>query len=77
MSTLLDRETTTVTTDSGDHDRFAHYFSKKDLDAAFLDGKEITAICGKKDIPTRDFTKYPVCGTCKDIFNGLPAGDAS
>ena len=71
--TVLDKETTTITTDAGDHDRFAHYFKKSDIEATFMDGVEITALCGKKDRPTRDFMKYPVCGTCKDIMEGLPA----
>lgn len=73
MSTLLDDKTEekVSTTDDGDHDRFAHYFKKSDLDKAFFDGVEITAICGKKDIPTRDFQKYPVCPTCKDIYETL------
>lgn len=68
-------ETTTTITEDGDHDRFAHYFRRADLDAAFLEGAVITAICGKQDTPTRDFTKYPVCPTCKDIYEGLPEGD--
>lgn len=70
MSTLLENDTITIT-NTGEHDRFAHYFRKHDLDKAFLQGKEIKAICGKKDVPTRDFTKYPVCGTCKEIYQRL------
>lgn len=62
----------TQTTDAGDHDRFAHYFHKKDLDAVWLDGQEITAVCGKKDLPTRDPNKFPVCPTCKEIVHALP-----
>lgn len=77
MSTLTDEEVRVVTTDEGDHDRFAHYFARKDLEAAFLDGKTITALCGKKDTPTRDFTKFPLCGTCKDLYEGLPVGGKS
>lgn len=58
-------------TDNGDHDRFAHYFKKEDLGRAFLEGEEITALCGKKDVPTRDFTKFPVCPTCKETYESL------
>jgi hypothetical protein len=72
--TTLEKEV--VTTDAGDHDRFAHYFRKSDLESAFFDGVEITALCGKKDVPTRDFTKYPVCDSCKEVIEGLPAGPA-
>lgn len=70
--TVLDKEL--VTTDDGDHDRFAHYFRKSDLAAAFFDGTPIEAACGKWDVPTRDFTKYPVCQTCKEKYEDLPAG---
>jgi hypothetical protein len=69
QGTVLEKEL--VTTDEGDHDRFAHYFKKSDLEAAFFDGTEITALCGKKDVPTRDFTKFPVCESCKDVFETI------
>lgn len=75
MSTdLLTKEDTklkTDHTDSGDHERFAHYFKKQDIEAAYFDGKEVKALCGKKDRPIRDFTKFPVCPTCQEIFNSL------
>lgn len=73
MSTLLDEEIETIfkTTDSDDHERFAHYFRKDDIERAYFDGAEITALCGKKDIPTRDFTKFPVCPECKEVMEGL------
>lgn len=77
MSTIFDEKTDekVSVTDNGDHDRFAHYFKKSDLERAFLDGATIQALCGKKDRPTRDFTKYPVCPTCKEILETLPDGD--
>lgn len=78
MSTVLDNETieeTTIDTSDGDHDRFAHYFKKADLDKAFFDGIPITAMCGKKDIPMRDPQKYKVCPQCKEFYDGLPTGD--
>jgi hypothetical protein len=73
MSTLLDEDLETIfkTTDDGDHERFAHYFRKEDIERAYFDGAEITALCGKKDIPTRDFTKFPVCPECKEVMEGL------
>lgn len=61
-----------VTTDNGDHDRMAHYFHKSDIERAYLDGAEITALCGKKDVPTRDFTKYEPCKTCQEALNAIP-----
>ncbi|UOR02030.1 DUF3039 domain-containing protein [Leucobacter allii] len=73
MSTdILERTSTTPTTTDGDHDRFAHFFKKSDLDRAYFDGAEITALCGKKDVPTRDFTRYPVCKTCQEAINAIP-----
>ena len=73
MSTQMDERTDekVITTDDGDHDRFSHYFPKADLDAAFLDGTPIRAVCGKVDVPTRDVTKYPVCPTCKEIYDSM------
>lgn len=72
MSTLLEETTETITsTNDGDHERFAHYFRKADLDKAFFDAKPIKAICGKVDIPLRDFSKYPVCPTCQEIYAQL------
>lgn len=56
----------------GDHERFAHYFKKKDLDAAFFEGKKIRALCGKWDTPMRDPKKFQICPTCKEIFEQIP-----
>lgn len=75
MSTLIDERTDeqVVTTDDGDHDRFSHYFRKADIEAAYFDGKTITALCGKQDVPTRDFSKYPVCPMCAEAYQALQA----
>lgn len=53
MSTDLLEKEDLRTTDAGDHDRFAHYFRKTDLDRALFEGAEITALCGKRDRPLR------------------------
>ena len=58
---------TNATTDDGDHDRFAHYVVKADLDAAQAQGVPIRALCGKIWTPDRDPSKYPICPTCKDL----------
>jgi hypothetical protein len=55
-----------VDTDGGDHDRFAHYARKEDVTRAYITGEAITALCGKKWVPSRDPTRYPVCPTCKE-----------
>jgi len=53
-----------VDTDGGDHDRFAHYARKDDVARAYVTGEAITALCGKRWVPTRDPARYPVCPTC-------------
>lgn len=71
MESVLEEETVVVDVNNGDHDLFAHYAKKTDIEKSMFDGVEITALCGKKWRPSRDFTKYPVCGTCKDIYEKL------
>ncbi|MEW1990734.1 DUF3039 domain-containing protein [Microbacterium sp. NPDC078849] len=72
MSTDTLEKPDTVTTDAGDHDLFSHYARKDDIERSMFEGVEITALCGKKWRPSRDFTKFPVCGTCKTILEGIP-----
>jgi hypothetical protein len=71
-TTLLDNETIVTTSiEEGDHDRFAHYFSKKALELVFLEGASATAICGAVTVPLRDVKKYPVCPTCKEVYDRM------
>jgi hypothetical protein len=56
----------------GDHDRFAHYIKKQSFDSAVFDGAEVEALCGKVWVPKHDATRYPICPTCKEIFERLP-----
>ncbi len=62
-------------TDTGDHDRFAHYVLGRDprakITAAIVEGKPIRALCGKKWIPSRDPSRYPVCPDCQKIKDRL------
>lgn len=58
-------------TDTGDHDTFSHYVKKTEIEKAILDGIPCTALCGKLWLPQKDFTKYPVCPTCKELWEGL------
>ncbi len=56
---------TPVHTDGGgDHDRFAHYCRRDDVARAYVTGEAIEALCGKRWVPTRDPSRYPVCPTC-------------
>lgn len=54
------------TTDDGDHDRFAHYAKKADIARAYVTGEAIVALCGKKWVPSRDPSRYPICPTCAE-----------
>jgi Protein of unknown function (DUF3039) len=58
-----------IDTDDGDHDRFAHYARKDDVTRAYITGEAITALCGKKWVPTRDPSRYPICPTCVERKN--------
>jgi hypothetical protein len=83
MSTPLDSpslEGTTLTeervasTDDGDHERFAHYVQKDKIVESAVTGKPVRALCGKKWVPGRDPSKFPVCPECEQIFSGLKPG---
>lgn len=69
---VIELEKSPVGYDEGDHDRFAHYVRKSDLDKAMFDGVAIQALCGKKWVPTKDYKKFPVCPDCKKIWESLP-----
>lgn len=68
--TFTRTEVTPPTTDGG-HDRFAHYVKKADIVRANVEGVPVEALCGKRWIPHRDPDRYPVCPTCKEIFEAL------
>ena len=60
-----------VTTDGGDHDKYAHYVKKDLITESAITGKAVRAICGKKWIPTRLPDDFPVCPDCKRIYEQL------
>jgi len=57
--------------EEGDHERFAHYVKKEKILESAVTGKPVRALCGKKWVPSRDPEKFPICPTCKSIFDGL------
>ena len=57
--------------DEGDHDRYSHYVKKDKILSSALSGKSVIALCGKLWTPGRDPEKFPVCPTCKDIYEKL------
>ena len=73
---VLEREEL-QSTDDGDADRFAHYVRKDKIAAAAATGRPVVALCGKVWTPGRDPSKYPVCPTCKSIYEEMRSGDDS
>ncbi len=67
LQELLEREQV----DDGDHDRFAHYVRKEKIVESAVTGKPVIALCGKVWVPGRDPSKFPVCPTCKEIYESL------
>ena len=58
----------------GDHERFAHYAPKDKIVDAIVTGTPVKALCGKVWVPSRDPQRFPICPTCKEIWESIPAG---
>lgn len=69
----VDERTRPVTGD-GDHDRFAHIVRKDDQMRGYVFGEAVVALCGKKWVPSRDPTRYPICPTCKELLGLIRGG---
>lgn len=67
-------ERTQTSDEDGDHDRFSHYVPKGKLMEAMVNGTPVVALCGKVWVPTHNPDKYPVCPTCKEIWEHLKPG---
>ncbi len=73
-TTVLERELVEEqVVEPGDHERFAHYVRKEKILESALSGDPVVALCGKVWVPGRDPKKFPVCPTCKEIYQGLRA----
>jgi hypothetical protein len=59
---------------NGDHDLFAHYIAKSEEMRGYGLGAAVTALCGKRWVPTRDPLKFKVCPECKSIRDMLTGG---
>jgi hypothetical protein len=68
-STLLEEQVQNL--EPGDHERFSHYVRKEKIVESAVLGTPVIALCGKTWVPGRDPEKFPVCPTCKDIYEGL------
>lgn len=71
---VLERELVERPLEPGDHERFAHYVRKEKILESALSGEPVIALCGKVWVPGRDPSKFPVCPTCKAIYDGLRPG---
>jgi hypothetical protein len=72
--TTIQEITTPLTTDEGDHEKFAHYVAKDKVVESAVTGTPLVALCGKVWVPSRDPSKFPVCPECKEIYESLPKG---
>ena len=70
VPTVTKDQTRPVDVDGGDHERFAHYVRKGDIVKSAVTGEPVTALCGKRWVPSRDPERYPVCPTCREILTG-------
>jgi hypothetical protein len=62
--------------DHGDDDpKFSHFVKKDDIMRSAVEGVAVTALCGKKWMPSRDPEKYPVCPRCKEMMGLLESMD--
>lgn len=57
----------------GDHERFSHIIRKDDEMKGYVMGEQVTALCGKKWVPSRDPQKFPVCPTCVEVLGQIRA----
>ena len=49
----------------------AHIARKSEVSRGYVTGKESTALCGQRCVPTRDPERYPVCEPCKEQLNRI------
>lgn len=57
--------------DEGDHDKFSHYVPKDKILESAVTGKPVRALCGKKWLPNANPDRFPVCPSCKEIYEKL------
>jgi hypothetical protein len=63
-----------LTTDGGDHERFAHYADRDKITEASVLGTPVVALCGKVWVPSRDPSRFPVCPECQRLYELGPQG---
>lgn len=68
---VMDRQLQEQLSESGDHERFAHYVQKDKIMESALTGEPVIALCGKVWVPGRDPQKFPVCPDCKEVYDSM------
>ncbi len=58
----------------GDEERYAHYVRKERITESAVLGQPVVALCGKIWTPTRNPDRFPVCPTCKAIYEQIGGG---
>lgn len=71
--TILEEQSADL--EPGDHERYSHYVRKEKIVESAVMGSPVIALCGKVWVPGRDPQKFPVCPTCKEIYEGLRPED--
>ena len=79
MSMTLE-DTDLKVSNTGDHDRFQHYFHRRDIAANFLEGKPMRALCGKVVKQQVDPQGRTICDECvwameNIVGSNLPEGE--
>ena len=71
MSSTVVLEETREEKAPGDDERYAHYVRKERMLQSAVEGGPVVALCGKIWTPVRNPDKYPICPTCKAIYEGM------
>ncbi len=74
-SQTIVKERTQSSYEEGDEERFSHYVPKGKLTEALVLGTPVVALCGKVWVPTRNPDRFPVCPTCKEIWESMNSGE--
>jgi hypothetical protein len=73
--TVVDPDLDAQLDDGHDDPKHSHFVKKDDIMRSAVDGVAVTALCGKKWMPSRDPEKYPVCPRCKEMMGLLESMD--
>lgn len=69
--TTVEPDTRPELAEPGDHERFAHIIRKSDWGSGYFEGNAVEALCGKKWVPSRDPSRFPLCPECKELAEGM------